>query len=398
MAKRKEQSIAHKIIIQQSQITRKDVGDWQDALRQATRTACPKFFKLQDLYTHIMRDIFLSSQIALRIQKTIGNDYALLDDNDVPNDDATKRIRELPVFRELMNLCLESLFYGISLVEIKPTNDSKVFTLDLINRGHIDPFNGVIYLDKSDYEGIRYRELREYGTSLIEFSGTSPATPNNFGILNECVVDALFMRFAKSCWSELCEIYGMPPRYIKTNIQDPDIRNMYKQMLQDVGAGANYVIDTDDEIGFANTNSTDGSLYAGLIFVCKEEISIRINGAMLGQDTKFGSNSKEKTSSELQDEIIDDDKLFLSANINSTILPLLERYGIIPSGLHFGFIEQEDNSKLFDQTMRAAAYFDIDPKWVKDKFGIEVLGFKSFEQGNNLSALQQAKDISDFFV
>ena len=48
--------------------------------------------------------------------------------------------------------------------------------------------------------------------------------------------------------------------------------------------------------------------------------------------------------------------------------------------------------------MQAAQYFDIDPKWVKEKFGIEVLGPKSFDSplgnpsDNNGKAKNKDKD------
>ncbi|WP_446662918.1 phage portal protein family protein, partial [Flavobacterium psychrophilum] len=35
-------------------------------------------------------------------------------------------------------------------------------------------------------------------------------------MLNKAVSHVLFKRFAQSCWSELCEIYGIPPRVLKT--------------------------------------------------------------------------------------------------------------------------------------------------------------------------------------
>ncbi len=164
-------------------------------------------------------------------------------------------------------------------------------------------------------------------------------------------------------------------------------------MLRNVGSGANYVIDTDDEIGFADTNSSNGETYQGLIRLCTNELSLLINGAVLGQDTEFGSNSKEKTSAHLNSQIVLSDMVLVENTMTNTVLPALANLGIVPQGLRFKYSEQEDTSELFQQTIQAAAFFDIDPAWVKDRFGIEVTGLRSMA-----SEQLSHKDGLDFFA
>ena len=67
----------------------------------------------------------------------------------------------------------------------------------------------------------------------------------------------------------------------------------------------------------------------------------------------------------------------------------------MPQDAVFSYPQQEDTNKLFEKTIKAAAYFDIDPKWFKDKFGIEVTAAKT-AQSSQLQALK-AEDI-DFFA
>ena len=143
-------------------------------------------------------------------------------------------------------------------------------------------------------------------------------------------------------------------------------------------------------MGFASTNATNGEVYANLINLCKSEISLLICGAMVGQDTAYGSNAKEQSSQELLQDIIDADKEYVTNHINAVVLPALEALGL-PTNCSFEFIQQEDNSELFAQTIQAAAYFDIDPEWFKEKFGIEVTAAKQAGFG-----LRNSKEI-DFF-
>lgn len=362
-------NIRERIVIRQASVVRKDIADWKVAKQYATRVDFPKYDKLQELFSYCMVDAHLHSQTLLRKAQALQAEWSLLSSSGNPDQKATDHLRQQPYVRDIISLILDSIFYGYSVIELNPQNDT--LEVSLVDRRHIDPVNGFCYIDTSDEKGIPYRELSEYGTYLLEFNA------HNLGLLDQAVPHVLYKRFAQACWSEFCEICGMPPRFIKTNTQDQDLRRQYEEMLRNVGSGANYVIDTDDEIGFADTNSSNGEIYEALIRLCSNEISLLINGAVIGQDTKFGSNSKEETSSNLNDEIVSSDMVLIENTMTHTVLPALSSLGIVPQGLRFKYSEQEDTSELFQQTIQAAAFFDIDPAWVKDKFGIEVTGLRS---------------------
>jgi hypothetical protein len=133
-------------------------------------------------------------------------------------------------------------------------------------------------------------------------------------------------------------------------------------------------------------------VYRELIHLCTNELSLLINGAVLGQDTVNGSNAKEKTSSELSDNLSYADRVLVEQAFTNTVLPALARLGVVPEGLKLTFTAYEDTNALFEQTMQAAQYFDIDPEWVRQKFGIEVTGLRSF--GN--AALKQNSPYDPF--
>ena len=350
-------------------VHRKDIADWQAAKQAALRVGNPRFCRLQELFDYIMDDAHLTSQILLRKSMPLGAEFDLVRDNGEVDEQATYRLTVMPATRLLLDAILDAQLYGYSLVELNPRPESPdPLALTVIDRRHIDPVNGLVLIDTSDSDGIPYRQLKEFGSYILEFRG------KGLGLLDKAVPHVLFKRFAQSCWSEFCEVCGMPPRVIKTNTQDPKLRQQYLDMLANYGSGANGVIDIDDEMLFVATNASNGEAYENLIRVCSNEISLLVNGAVLGQDTRYGSNSKEQNSTKLNGKLIKSDFDFVEANFNTTVNPALVALGIIPPGLRFRFRQQEDISELFDQTMRAAQYFDVDPKWVKVKFGIEVLG------------------------
>nr|DAQ05533.1 MAG TPA: portal [Caudoviricetes sp.] len=355
----KTNDIATRLVVLQKRFERKDISDWQLAINQ-TLAQTPKWIKLQEMYESLMFDAHLQSQVSLRKNKTLGLPWRLLQgEKELDTQEFNDTIKAF------IEQSLDSLYYGYSIVLLN-TADGSVTPID---RRNIDPRNHLLYDNPLLGSALPYRELPEYGKTLLEFNH------GDNGLLVQAAPHVLFKRFAQSCWSELCEIYGMPPRYIKTNTNDKELVQKYEQALANIGSGASYVLDLDDEMGFASTNATNGEVYANLINLCKSEISLLICGAMVGQDTMYGSNAKEQSSQDLLQDIIDADKEYVTNHINGVVLPALEALGL-PSNCSFEFIQQEDNSELFNQTIQAAAYFDIDPEWFKEKFGIEVTAAK----------------------
>lgn len=355
---------------------RRDIDDWSLARQMATRPDEPIFYRLQELYSYVMLDAHLQSQVQLRKSRVLGSAYELATDKGDINEEASAALRSQPLVRQLIDYCLDSVYYGHSLVELQPQRGGTVQAV-LIDRRHINPIGGIAQYDMASPEGILYRETREYGRTLLEFVSQQP-----LGLLDMAVPHVLYKRFAQACWSEYCEICGIPIRYIKTNTQDAELRERYEQVLANQGSNMNALIDTDDEIGFITGNSSDGSGYQNLIRLCTNEISLLVSGAVLGQDTEFGSNSKEQTSAELSAQIIESDIYLVEQAMNTTVLPALVALGIVPQGFRFQFSQQEDTSQLFSQAMQAAAYFDIDPEWMRQKFGIEVTGPRTMGMGS----------------
>lgn len=372
MAK-KNQKIANLLTVLRQNFTRKDIADWQAAINQ-TLAATPKWIKLQDIYQSILLDAHLTSQVELRKQRIAASPYVIKSSD----KEITTALDKL--LKDNISHIADSIFFGYSIVEI----DHAALSTELLDRRNFDPRNHLFYPDPNLSSALPYRELPQYGFTLLEYNR------NNNGILQQAAPHVLFKRFAQSCWSELCEIYGMPPRYIKTNTQDQELIARYEEMLSNIGSGASYVLDLDDEMGFAQTNATNGEVYERLITLCKNEISTLICGAVVGQDTVNGSNAKEQSSQDLLKDITESDKRYITSTLNSTLIPALVSAGLLPQNSTFEFIAQEDTAQLFSQTMQAAAYFDINPEWVKERFGIDILNAKS-------PATAQLKSKYDFF-
>lgn len=371
-------SYTRKIKPKAPSVARKDIADWKAALRQANRADAPKRVKLIELYNDIMLDSLLLSQIDQRYSSTIGSDFVIEDSEGKEHEEATALLRSSVWMPVLLRYILESISFGHSLIEFRIEADN--LKIDLIPRQNVIPNNGTLLFDIADDKGLFYRNQPEYGTWVLEFG-----EHDNLGILNSAVPHVLFKKFAHACWSELCEIYGIPPRYIKTNTNNPDMLNRAEAMMRDMGSAAWWVIDNSEELQFAQGVTGNGDVYSNLINACNSEISMLISGAQIGQDTKNGNRSKEETSVKQLEKKIKSDKKYVEDYMNSLVLPALYRIGIVPvDGLTFKFSQEEDLEKLWKMVTEAGNLFDIDPEWVQEKFGIQIKGPKQ-QQSTNLS-------------
>jgi len=367
--------------------TRADIGTWKKALQAADSVDNPRRARLYNLYNDIMLDAHLTALIELRTQFTLSTPFVLQRDGET-DDEITKLLNSKRWVLELNRHILAARFWEHSLVELN--NDNDEIDITLIHRNNVVPEQGLFLRREDDTTGIKYREAREFGTWILEFWDK-----NQYGLLNKAAAHVLFKRFAQACWSELCEIYAIPPRYIKTDTTDQKMLDRAEIMLRDMGAAAYFIIDTTEEFEFAKGADTNGDVYNNLITLCKNELSLLITGAVMGQDTKHGNESKEKSSQNLFDKIIQSDKRMLEAHWNTTVIPALVRIGIIPDGLTFAFQPEEDLEKLWEMTVDSMPFMDVNPEWIKEKFGIDIVGAKAVNPANPNAQLKI--DTSGFF-
>lgn len=370
-----------KIIEQAILRTRTSISDWRAAIKIAENVFNPKRVKLYNIYHEIELDALLSSQVYNRKLKVISSPFELLNSDGKPDEDALELLLKLNWLPRLSGDLLDTIYWGFTVIEFY-ANDAGELTYRLIPRKHVIPEQGLITKYEGDLSGIAYREEREFGTWLLEFGD-----PKNLGLYNRTVPHVLFKRFAHSCWSELCEIYGIPPRIGKTNTQDPEMLGRMERMMREMGSAAWMIIDDTEEFDFAQGVSTKGEVYDGLIRLCNNEMSMAISGAIIGQDTKNGNESKETISVGMLDQLVAHDKQLMASWWNSTVLPALYRIGYIPEGLTFAWRKEDDLDKLWKMTFDAAQVWDIEPEFVRDKFGIPVMAKQPLQTGGQQLSL-----------
>ncbi|MDM1550648.1 phage portal protein family protein [Empedobacter falsenii] len=372
--------------------TRQDISKWRMAENAIKAVEFPMSYLLYNLYDDVMNDTTVTSQIENRTLEAISANFNLRPKGGDIDVDLTEELQNAEFINEIIRQIVYTRFFGHSVIELDwdNTTGESLLKSTLIPRQNIIAKKGWFVKNYNDAEKIDYRGLEEYGTWILEFGKN-----DDLGLLNKIVPHVLFKKFAQSCWSELCEIYGIPPRVMKTDTQDPQALARGKKMMQQMGAAAWFIIDSSEEFQWAQGVQTNGDVYNNLIRLCTNEISIALNGAVLGQDTQNGSYGKERAGQDTLKKLVMADMAMVEMYMNTRVMPALARIGVVPENYIFQYEIAEDTEELWKMTVQALNHFTVDPEWVKDKFGIKITG-----ERESATPVQQEKLSADdgFFV
>lgn len=353
------------------QRTRKDIADWRKAIAAAENPDNPQNFQLQDLYKSILDDNLLTSQLENRSSKLFNLPYKFIDANGELDESQMAFMDNIP-FREITEAILKSRFLEYSLIEFrwnKKIDGTQYLSVVEVPRSNIIPQKGLFVPDitQSD-KGTKYREAKEYGVWWLEFGSADER-----GLINKAVPHVLMKSFTQSCWAELCEIFGIPPRYMKTNTQDPTMRKRAEQMMRDMGAAAWFIIDETEEFNFAQGVSTNGDVYKNLIGLCNNELSMLVSGAIIGQDTVNGSRSKDESAQDVLWELIMKDIALVQDEWNRKVIPALIKLGVLSKDVKLKFDIPENLDALWQKVSTAMTTYEFDIEWLNDKFGLKIV-------------------------
>lgn len=353
---------------------RQDVASWNTALTMARKAEKPKRHLLQNLYTEIGIDGLLTSQVKNRQLKSLSSNFIISDKSGNINEELTNLLQDKIWVNEINKAILGSVTHGHSVIELGwiGEGDAQDLNCDLLDRQNIEPRDGLFYPDYNADKAVPYRLMPEFNTWILEFG-----SPKDLGLLNSAVSHVLFKRFAQSCWSELCEIAGIPPRFLKTDTQNAAMLRRAEKMMKEMGAAAWAVIDESESFEWAQASSANGDVYQKLMTFCNNEISMLVSGAVMGQDTKNGSRSKESAMQETLQTLIDSDLSLIEQYWNSKVIPALINIGVLSGECVFSYPETEDVAQLWAMTKDTMQYYDLDIEWIKSTFGVQVTGVRS---------------------
>lgn len=380
--KGQEQIVVNNIQVRSADRSRKDIGDWKNAVISAESTYSPSRTRLYDLYTDILQDLHLTGLMTKRIEPVL-NKTLIFQNKSGQKVDAFDTLIESDTFRDICEQILLTPFWGISGLEFIP---GKELEFKPIPRKHIKPKWGVIATEQSDTDGFSY-----VGVANLFIVGK----PDDLGLLLKAAPYALLKRGNLADWGQFIEIFGQPIRVIKYDAFDRQAKVELKEVLDESGSSLALMIPktADFEIMDGKSSNANGELQDKFKNALNDEMSIGLLGNVeTTGNSNGGSNAKSKTQREEQLEITKSDIKYLVGKLNcKQFLDILKSYGYPTEGGKF-IVEGELNIAVVKEQVAIVAEVKAMGVPVEDDYIYELTGIPKPKNYNELKAKAEEKN------
>ncbi len=318
-------------------MTKAEMSIWKRAVASATDPDRPDRTDLFALYQLALSDAHLFSQVNSRKIKTTGAPFAVLKGG-TANEQLTELLRR-PWFGDFMNLALDSLFYGHSLIEFGQMEDGHFLGVHLIDRNLVIPEKGLVVAKIGEDKGIPYRDT-PFNEYLIEVGAS-----DQLGLLKDAVPEVIWKRNARSDWSVRSEKFGMPVVVIRTASTDAKELDAKEMMAAGIGSNGYAILHIDDQVEFHESQHSDAyQVYLEQARFCDEQLSKLILGQTGVSDKKSFVGAAE-VHERLMNEYIERDMRWLENVINYQLFPFLISKGYPLNDAKFAFDEPDAEVK-----------------------------------------------------
>jgi len=264
-----------------------EMQNYNLAVRQAEDALLPNRQLLYQFYKNTAKDTQVISQVRTAHYTVQQAPFELLENNTENKD--KRNIFETQWFLDFVRHCLDTEFWGHSLIEFSDIENNSFQWVKLIPREHVKPETKEILIDVMHINGISYAEnLNEW--FLIEIG-----EQRDLGIYEIATKEVIWKYYARSDWSRATERYGMPLLAIKTGATETDELDAIENFAKNFGNNGYVVISKDDDIEI-QTQSGGGNfheMYKTKADFCDAQISKLINGQTASADQKAYVGSAE---------------------------------------------------------------------------------------------------------
>lgn len=381
---------AHKLVVELMQqtemLTKKDIADWRNAWQAAINVQYPRRLRLYDIYTDVEVDLQVTGAIGQRKNMVKRKAFKLVDIKSGEEKPEITEMFERPWFKDLVNLSLDTVYWGHSLIELGNVIEVEGIPAyeyaRLVPRRHVMPEFHVIIKNPFDDQlaGYDYREPSMYNW-LIEIGGE-----RDLGLFLKLAVQTISKKNMLSFWDQFGEIFGMPVRIGKTISRDPKEIAKVEKMLSDMGAAAWGLFPEGTEIEIKETTRGDAfNVYDKRLDKADAYISKGILNQTMTIDNG-ASLSQSKVHLEIFKQLIDSDADVIRDMVNYQLIPRMVLHGFPVHGFRFDWDEGEEYTPeqqvAFERLI--GEKYDIDPKYFEGKYNVPILGPKKPEQPTQL--------------
>lgn len=371
------QSMTVELKLQADALTQKDMRSWRQAWQTAIDIENPRRGRLYDIYRDVEVDLHLGGCVDQRKGFVEKKSFKLVDAKG-KQDDAATQLLEAAWFKDMIGYILDSRYWGHSLIQlgdiITTCGEMRYTGIEVVNRKHVIQEYGVIIREQGDewQTGIPYRE-GPMADWVIE-----AGKPKDLGLYLKAATQTIPKKNMLAYWDQFGEIFGMPIRIAKTTARDPKDRSQIENMLSSMGAAAWGLFPDGTDIDIKETTRGDAfNVYDKRIDRANSELSKGILNQTMTIDNG-SSLSQSEVHLEVFENVVEKDADLVKDIVNDQLLPRMVKHGFPVKGLHFEWDNSIDYTpeQQLEYEKMILDRFEVDPKYLIDKYGIPITGVK----------------------
>mgnify|MGYP000243541592 FL=1 len=371
------QSMTVELKLQADALTQKDMRSWRQAWQTAIDIENPRRGRLYDIYRDVEVDLHLGGCVDQRKGFVEKKSFKLVDAKGKQDDVATQLL-EAAWFKDMIGYILDSRYWGHSLIQlgdiITVDGEMRYTGIEVVNRKHVIQEYGVIIREQGDewQTGIPYRE-GPMADWVIE-----AGKPKDLGLYLKAATQTIPKKNMLAYWDQFGEIFGMPIRIAKTTARDPKDRSQIENMLSSMGAAAWGLFPDGTDIDIKETTRGDAfNVYDKRIDRANSELSKGILNQTMTIDNG-SSLSQSEVHLEVFENVVEKDADLVKDIVNDQLLPRMVKHGFPVKGLHFEWDNSIDYTpeQQLEYEKMILDRFEVDPKYLIDKYGIPITGVK----------------------
>jgi hypothetical protein len=360
--------VIQQIVISQLLQTRKDMKDYVNAVNIAKSPYNPSRAELMDIYRDISMDGHLSGIVGTIQDKIKSKPFQIVDEKDEPDEEKNK-LFQVRWFFEFLDYCVDSLFYGYSLIQIGDIKNDTFSKIELIPREYVVPEKELV--KKNLYAGTLndciYYNKPPYNRWTIFIGST------DLGLFHKVTPHCIAKKnLLISAWDN-AELFGMPIRTIQTDINDELRRKNAEIMLKNMGKMSWGVFDDQDKLELVESTKSD----AFNVFIQPYKISNEEISKAIIRQTGTTDEKSFVGSAEVHERTMDDCISTIAKNIgfiiNDLLLPKMVLHRIPVDGFKFKWqtIEKISTAQKVTFIKDLSPFVKWEPGFIEEYTGLK---------------------------
>jgi hypothetical protein len=341
---------------------------FSSAISSAESVEYPNRYLLMQVYQQIVNDGQMQSAILQRKMRVSSQKFNLVDAKGNINVEKTKELRT-KWFGKALDLAMDSKFWGHSLIQFGAIENSKFLSVELVPRIYVVPeFHLVRETTATVREGIDY-DKAPYSNWCV-----GVGDKRDLGLLMKCAPYIIWKNNAMGAWAEYTEIFGLPIRIVRTDINDDKTRQNAEQMMANMSVASWAVLAPDDQYEILQTNRSDAfQVFDKLVDRCNSEVSKIVLGQTGTTEEKsyVGSAAVHQDIAEMVGR---QDLLDMEYVVNGQFMPMFNTLGFDFEGLEFQYDMNEvlplgEQAKIETNMM---PYVKFNKEYLEKKYKMEI--------------------------